>query len=325
MIQSIFEFKDTLVREIMVPRTEIVGVDAEALIQTIIDLMVKHGHSRLPIYSENLDNVIGLLHVKDLLPYWGRPTDQSLPREVVRQPFFVPETKKIVQLLKELRGQKFHMALVLDEYGGISGLVTMEDIIEEIIGEIEDEYDRQEPRLVPLEEGRAEVDARLEIEELENFFNLEIGERDFESVGGFVIHLLGRVAQGRRNNLLSGSGNHRAGGRQPPGPPPAVRETERRIPRDFFRLTLCPGSGLGTGSRRGSTSSPASGCPLPLQWASPALLHLNVIRTRGRIMRHGALLGAGGDPNLIQPLILGIHDPQIGLGARFQVRDLRQT
>ena len=150
MIQSIFEFKDTIVREIMVPRTEIVGVDAEALIQTIVDLMVKHGHSRLPIYSENLDNVMGLLHVKDLLPYWGRPTDQSLPTEVIRQPFFVPETKKIVQLLKELRGQKFHMALVLDEYGGISGLVTMEDIIEEIIGEIEDEYDRQEPRLIPL-------------------------------------------------------------------------------------------------------------------------------------------------------------------------------
>ena len=147
----------------MIPRTEIIGVAEEAPIQTIIDLMVKHGHSRLPIYKENLDNLIGLLHVKDLLPYWGSPTDQSLPPEVIRQPFFVPETKKIVQLLKELRGQKLHMALVLDEYGGISGLVTMEDIIEEIIGEIEDESDRQEPRLTPLEEGRAEVDARLEI------------------------------------------------------------------------------------------------------------------------------------------------------------------
>ena len=193
MIQSIFEFKDTIVREIMIPRTEIIAVPQEASIQTIIDLMVKHGHSRLPIYKENLDNVIGLLHVKDLLPYWGQPIDQSLPTEVIRQPFFVPETKKIVQLLKELRGQKFHMALVLDEYGGISGLVTMEDIIEEIIGEIEDEYDLQEPRLTPLDEGRAEVDARLEIEDLENYFNLEIGERDFESVGGFIIHLLGRV------------------------------------------------------------------------------------------------------------------------------------
>jgi magnesium and cobalt transporter len=193
MIQSIFEFKDTIVREIMIPRTEIIAVPQEASIQTIIDLMVKHGHSRLPIYRENLDNVIGLLHVKDLLPYWGQPAAQSLPLEVIRQPIFVPETKKIVQLLKELRGQRFHMAVVSDEYGGTSGLVTMEDIIEEIIGEIEDEYDRRDPRLIPLEEGKAEVDARLEIEELERHFDLEIEERDFESVGGFIIHLLGRV------------------------------------------------------------------------------------------------------------------------------------
>jgi magnesium and cobalt transporter len=193
MIQSIFEFKDTIVREIMIPRTEIIAGPQEASIQTIIDLMVKHGHSRLPIYRENLDNVIGLLHVKDLLPYWGQPAAQSLPLEVIRQPIFVPETKKIVQLLKELRGQRFHMAVVSDEYGGTSGLVTMEDIIEEIIGEIEDEYDRRDPRLIPLEEGKAEVDARLEIEELERHFDLEIEERDFESVGGFIIHLLGRV------------------------------------------------------------------------------------------------------------------------------------
>lgn len=193
MIQSIFEFKDTIVREIMIPRTEIIAVPQEASIQTIIDLMVKHGHSRLPIYQENLDNVIGLLHVKDLLPYWGQPAAQPLPLEVIRQPIFVPETKKIVQLLKELRGQRFHMAVVSDEYGGTSGLVTMEDIIEEIIGEIEDEYDRRDPRLIPLEEGKVEVDARLEIEELERHFDLEIEERDFESVGGFIIHLLGRV------------------------------------------------------------------------------------------------------------------------------------
>ena len=193
MIQSIFEFKDTIVREIMIPRTEIIAVPGEASIQTIIDLMVKHGHSRIPIYKENLDNVTGLLHVKDLLPYWGQSAAQSLPQEVIRQPILVPETKKIVQLLKELRGQRFHMAVVLDEYGGTSGLVTMEDIIEEIIGEIEDEYDRRDPRLTLLEEGKVEVDARLEIEELERHFDLEIEDRDFESVGGFIIHLLERV------------------------------------------------------------------------------------------------------------------------------------
>jgi CBS domain containing-hemolysin-like protein len=171
MIQSIFEFKDTIVREIMIPRTEIIAVAEEVPIQAIIDLMVKHGHSRIPIYKDNLDNVTGLLHVKDLLPYWGTPTSQSLPLEVIRQPIFVPETKKIVQLLKELRGQRFHMAVVL----------------------IEDEYDRREPRLILLEEGKVEVDARLEIKELERHFDLEIAERDYESVGGLIIHLLGRV------------------------------------------------------------------------------------------------------------------------------------
>jgi CBS domain containing-hemolysin-like protein len=193
MIQSIFEFKETVVREVMVPRTEMVSVQEEVSIQSIIDLTLKHGHSRLPIYKDHQDNIVGLLHVKDLLPYWNRPLDNSIPAEIIRQPYFVPETKKIVQLFKEMKAGKIHMSIVLDEYGGTAGLVTMEDIIEEIIGEIEDEYDRQEPRLKTIAEGKIEVDARLEIEALENFFDLEIEEKDFESVGGLIIHLLGRV------------------------------------------------------------------------------------------------------------------------------------
>ena len=193
MIQSIFEFKDTVVREVMVPRTEMLAVSSDVSIQTIIDLTLAHGHSRLPIYQGNPDNIVGMLHVKDLLPYWHLPPDQPIPPEIIRKTTFIPETKKIVHLFRELRQEKIHMAVVLDEYGGTSGLVTMEDLIEEIIGEIEDEYDRQEPRLKPLEDGRVEVDARLEIEELERYFDLEIEERTFESVGGLIIHILGRV------------------------------------------------------------------------------------------------------------------------------------
>ena len=193
MIQSIFEFKDTVVREVMVPRTEMLSVSDEVTIQAVIHLTLEHGHSRLPIYRENQDNIIGLLHVKDLLPFWNLPPEQPIPAEIIRPPTFVPETKKIVQLFKELKAEKVHMAVVLDEYGGTAGLVTMEDIIEEIIGEIEDEYDRREPRLKAMGEGRAEVDARLEIEELETYFNLAIEEKDFESVGGLIIQLLGRV------------------------------------------------------------------------------------------------------------------------------------
>jgi CBS domain containing-hemolysin-like protein len=195
MIQSIFEFKDTVVREVMVPRTEMVAVETGVSIQTIIDLTLEHGHSRLPIYKENPDNIVGTLHVKDLLPYWHLPPDLPIPAEIIRPASFVPETKKIVHLFRELKMEKVHMAIVLDEYGGTSGMVTMEDIIEEIIGEIEDEYDRQEPRLKPLENGRIEVDARLEIEEFENYFNLKIEEKSYETVGGLIIHLLERVPE----------------------------------------------------------------------------------------------------------------------------------
>jgi CBS domain containing-hemolysin-like protein len=193
MIQSIFEFKDTIVREVMVPRTEMLAVSSDVSIQTIIDLTLAQGHSRLPIYQGNPDNIVGMLHVKDLLPYWHLPPDHPIPPEIIRKTTFIPETKKIVHLFRELRQEKIHMAVVLDEYGGTSGLVTMEDLIEEIIGEIEDEYDRQEPRLKPLENGRVEVDARLEIEELEHYFDLKTEERTFESVGGLIIHILGRV------------------------------------------------------------------------------------------------------------------------------------
>jgi CBS domain containing-hemolysin-like protein len=193
MIQSIFEFKDTIVREVMVPRTEMLAVSSDVSIQTIINLTQEHGHSRLPIFEENSDNIVGMLHVKDLLPYWHLSPDQPLPPGIIRPATFVPETKKIVHLFRELKLEKVHMAIVLDEYGGTSGMVTMEDIIEEIIGDIEDEYDRQEPRLKPLDDGRVEVDARLEIEEFEQFFNLKIEEKNYETVGGLIIFLLERV------------------------------------------------------------------------------------------------------------------------------------
>jgi CBS domain containing-hemolysin-like protein len=193
MIHSIFEFKDTVVREVMVPRTEMVAVGSEVSIQTIIDLTLEHGHSRLPIFKETPDNIIGMLHVKDLFPYWHLPPDQSIPSGIIRQATFIPETKKIVHLFRELKAEKVHMAIVLDEYGGTSGMVTMEDIIEEIIGDIEDEYDQQEPRLKPLDDGRFEVDARLEIEEFEQYFKMKIEEKNYETVGGLIIYLLERV------------------------------------------------------------------------------------------------------------------------------------
>ena len=199
MMQSILSFRDTVAREIMVPRTDAVIVSADTSIQELLQLIIENGHSRFPVYAGSPDNVIGILHVKDLLSSWG---ETQLELEgILRSPYFVPETKKISHLLRELRDKKSHMAIVIDEYGGIAGLVTIEDIIEEIIGEIHDEYDNDENLMVITDEGDLLVDARLEIEKLAEHFNLEVPKGNFESVGGFIISLLGRVPQPRETIL----------------------------------------------------------------------------------------------------------------------------
>ena len=193
MIQSILSFRDTLAREIMVPRTDAVIISANTPIEKLLQLVIQEGHSRFPVHGGSIDNIIGILHVKDLLTFWS---EEHLDlKDILRTPYFIPETKKISHLLRELRDKKSHMAIVIDEYGGTAGLVTIEDIIEEIIGEIRDEYDSDETLMVATDEGDLVVDARLEIEKLVEHFNLEVPKGNFESVGGFIISLLGRVPQ----------------------------------------------------------------------------------------------------------------------------------
>jgi len=191
MIQGIFSFRDTIAREIMVPRTDTVCAHSEMNIKDIIQLIIQSGHSRIPVYQDNVDNVIGTLHAKDLLGYWG--TEKFDVRSILRIPYFIPETKKISEVLKDLRDNKSHMAVVIDEYGGTAGILTLEDIIEEIIGEVMDEYDADEKLIVEHEDGSISVNARLDIEELEDYLNVELPEGKFESVGGFVMSLLGKV------------------------------------------------------------------------------------------------------------------------------------
>lgn len=191
MIQGIFSFRDTIAREIMVPRTDVVYARAETEISEIIQLILQSGHSRIPIYQDNVDNIIGSLHAKDLLPYWGKG-DIGVS-SIVRSPYFIPETKKISEVLKDLRGNKSHMAIVIDEYGGTAGILTLEDIIEEIIGEVMDEYDAEEKLIVEQEDGSITVNAKLDVEDLEDHLDMELPEGKFESVGGFVISLLGKV------------------------------------------------------------------------------------------------------------------------------------
>ena len=193
MIESILSFRDTLAREIMVPRPDAVIISADTPIEMLLQLVIQEGHSRFPVHDGSIDNIIGILHVKDLLSLWS---EEHLDlKDIVRTPYFIPETKKISHLLKELRDKKSHMAIVIDEYGGTAGLVTIEDIIEEIIGEIHDEHDNDEILMVTTAEGDLVVDARLEIEKLVEHFNLEVPKGNFESVGGFIISLLGRVPQ----------------------------------------------------------------------------------------------------------------------------------
>ena len=196
LIESIFEFRETLVREIMVPRLEIVGVERQSPLNEIIPLVLEKGHSRLPVYEGNIDHIVGILLAKDLLAFWGKPASEQDLGLVLRTPYFIPESKKISDLLRDMVERKSQIAVVIDEYGGTAGIIALEDILEEIVGEIYDEYDQLEPRLVPQEDNSVLVDARLDIEDLMEYFDLEeLPEGKFESVGGLLIHLLGRVPQ----------------------------------------------------------------------------------------------------------------------------------
>ena len=195
MIQSLFEFGDIVAREIMVPRTDMVTISRESTLREVIQLFIQYGHSRLPVYQKDIDDIVGILHIKDLLAYWESPADIILPEENMRRPYFVPEGKKVTDLLAELRAQKIHMAVVLDEYGGTAGLVTLEDIIEEIVGEIHDEYDYDDQKIIRLSTDAILVDARLNLEDLADFLGVKFPEGNYDSVGGFIVDLTGKVPQ----------------------------------------------------------------------------------------------------------------------------------
>ncbi|MDD2320478.1 MAG: hemolysin family protein [Geobacteraceae bacterium] len=193
MIQSIFHLRDTVVREIMVPRNDMGCIDSNDGIQDILAKIIAFGHSRLPVYDGTLDNIIGLVYAKDLLKYWGMDISAFDLRKILRAPYYIPETKNLEQLLQEFKRKRVHMALVIDEYGGTSGLVTIEDLLEQIVGDIQDEYDLEEDWLVQQPDGSTVVDARLPIEELEEYLGIDIEREMFDTVGGLIFHLTGRI------------------------------------------------------------------------------------------------------------------------------------
>jgi len=193
MIHSIFEFGDTVVREVMVPRPYIVAVEDSFSVEQAADVALQSGHTRLPVFRESIDNVAGVVTVQDMLRALRRGEQSQPITQVIRPAHFVPETKKVDELLRELQKGRMHLAIVVDEYGGTAGLVTIEDLLEEIVGEIQDEYD-VEPQMVEIvNENEVRVDARVPLDDINELLRVEWEAEDSDTVGGFVYEQLGRI------------------------------------------------------------------------------------------------------------------------------------
>ncbi len=194
MITGIFDFGATKVKEVMVPRIDVIGVDKEAGIEELLRIVRESEHSRIPVYQENIDQIVGIVYAKDLLQefFVDERKDRAIDH-LLKEAFYVPDSKMISDLLKELQSQRIHMAIVVDEYGGTAGLVTLEDILEEIVGEIRDEYDAEEEMVQKLDENAFLVDGRLDIDDLSDLIGTEIEGEGFETVGGLIYQALGRI------------------------------------------------------------------------------------------------------------------------------------
>ena len=194
MIHSIFEFGDTEVYEIMVPRTDMVCVEENIGLDNLIKTIKENQHSRIPLYRGGVDQILGIIHVKDLLDVIISPPEKLDLKSLVRPAYFVPENKKLHYLLRDFQQAKYHMAIVVDEYGGTSGLVTLEDVIEQIVGDIQDEYDEEPPLYRRLDEQTFLIDAKMDLHELNEKLNFDLPtEGEFETLGGFILSLTGHV------------------------------------------------------------------------------------------------------------------------------------
>jgi putative hemolysin len=197
MIHAVIELGDQRVHEVMVPRIAMVSLPTTGSFEEAIDTVVEGGHSRIPVYEASIDEIVGILYAKDLLPFLKAGAPERPPlRSLLRTPVFVPESMTVDDLLHELQRRKVHIAIVLDEYGGTAGLVTIEDLIEEIVGEIQDEYDVEEPLIVQLSDDEARVDGRAAIDDLGELFDTDLAledEDEYDTVGGLIYHRIGGV------------------------------------------------------------------------------------------------------------------------------------
>jgi putative hemolysin len=200
MIHSVIEFGDTIVKEIMVPRVDMVCVEVQTSMEEILDVMAEEKLSRLPVYEETIDTIVGVIHIKNIMNFWRKNVKDMQAIEFISMPYFIPETKKVSELLKEFQANRMQIAIVVDEYGGTAGLVTMEDLVEEIVGEIKDEYDESGPLIRKQDDGTYLVDSKTEIHHLNEQLDLNIPSEEYNTVGGFVLWILRRMP--RKNEVV---------------------------------------------------------------------------------------------------------------------------
>jgi CBS domain containing-hemolysin-like protein len=207
MVRSVFELGDTIVREVMVPRTDMVFIEGDKTVEQALSLALRSGFSRIPVAGENEDDVVGIAYLKDIVA-WSHEHPGAEGAEkvatVMRPATYVPDSKPVDELLRQMQAQRIHVAIVIDEYGGTAGLATIEDILEEIVGEITDEYDKEQPPVAWLSEDSARVTARLPVTELEELFGTRIDVEDVETVAGLLAHALGRVPIAGSSATVSG-------------------------------------------------------------------------------------------------------------------------
>ena len=192
IIRNVISFGDTDVRQVMTPRIDVKAVDADAGLPALLELIVESGHSRIPVYENSVDTIVGIVHAKDLLPALARGERTVDVRPLMRLPLVVPENRRVDDLLDEFRRSSVQMAIVQDEYGGTAGLVTIEDLLEELVGEIQDEYDREDAQFQTLEPNVYRIDARMAIDDLNDLLDLDLPHEDFDTIGGFVFGQFGR-------------------------------------------------------------------------------------------------------------------------------------
>jgi putative hemolysin len=195
MIEKVFDFADTTVYEVMVPRVDMLSAPITASLTDLTKLIISSGHSRIPVYKDNSDNIVGILHVKDLIPLITSRKKELTFQQFLREPYFIPESKHISEVFKDMRARRIHLAVVVDEYGGVSGLVTLEDLLEELVGEIQDEYDTEEDQVKIIDEKTYVLAGDMMTEELNELLGTEISSEDFETVAGFMVAQLGHLGK----------------------------------------------------------------------------------------------------------------------------------